>query len=66
MEEMHEGLLVVHVSGPLLTCKIMRASYYWLTRENDCIKHVRTCHCCQAYKDGKNTPFQSLHSLAAP
>ena len=28
MEEMHEGLLGVHASGPLLACKIMRASYY--------------------------------------
>ena len=44
----------------------MRAGYYWLTMENDCIKHVRTCHRCQAYQDKKNTPPQPLHSLAAP
>ena len=34
--------------------------------ERDCIKHVRTCHCCQAYQDRKNAPPQPLHSLAAP
>ena len=55
MEEMHEGLLGAHASGPLLASKIIRAGYYWLTMESDCIKHVRTCHCCQAYQDRKNT-----------
>ena len=44
----------------------MRAGYYWLTMENDCIKYVRTCHCCQAYQDKKNAPPQPLHSLVAP
>ena len=46
---MHEGLLEAHAIGPLLAHKIMKANYYWLTMENDCIKHVRTCHHCQAY-----------------
>ena len=49
MEEMHEGLLGAHASGPLLARKIIKTSYYWLTMESDCIKHVRTCHCCQGY-----------------
>ena len=65
MEEMHEGLLGAYASGPLLAHKIMRAGYYWLTMENDCIKHVRTCHRCQAYHDRKNSLPQPLHSLAA-
>ena len=56
MEEMHEGLLGAHASGPLLACKIRRAGYYWLTMECDCIKHVRTCHYYQVYQDRKNTP----------
>ena len=34
--------------------------------ENDCIKRVKTCHCCQVYQDRKNTLPQPLHSLAAP
>ena len=66
MEEMHEGLLGAYASGPLLAHKIMKADYYWLTVENDCIKHVRTCHRCQAYQDKKNAPPQLLHSLASP
>lgn len=28
MEEMHEGLLGAHASGPLLARKIMRVGYY--------------------------------------
>ena len=66
MEEMHEGILEAHASGPLLACKIMRASYYWLTMESDCIKQLRTCHHCQAYQDKTNAPPQPLHFLAAP
>ena len=49
MEEMNEGLLGAHASGPLLAQKIMRAGYYWLTIESNCIKHVRTCHHCEVY-----------------
>ena len=66
MEEMHEGLLRAHASGPLLARKIMRAYYYWLTMESDCIKHVSTCHYCQAYQDRKNALPQPLHSLGTP
>ena len=65
MEKMRKGLLGAHASGPLLALKIIKAGYYWLTMENDCIKHRRTCHHCQAYQDRKNAPLQPLHSLAA-
>ena len=66
MEEMHEGLLGAYANGPLLDRKIMRAGYYWLTMESDCIKHVRICHRCQVYQNRKKVPSQPLHSLAAP
>ena len=66
MEEMHEGLLGAHASGPLLARKIMRVGYYCLTMANDCIKCVRTCHRSQAYQDKKNAPPQPLHSLVTP
>ena len=56
MEEMHEGLLKAHASGPSLPQKIIRVSYYWLTMESDYIKHVRTCHHCQVYQNRKNVP----------
>ena len=64
MEEMHECLLGAYAGGSLLARKIMRVGYYWLTMENDYIKHVRTCHHCQAYQGQKNAPLEPLHSLA--
>ena len=36
----NKPLLGAYASGPLLAYKIMRAGYYWLTMESDCIKHV--------------------------
>ena len=66
MEEKHDGLLGAYANGPLLARKIMRIGYYWLTMENDCIKHMRTCHHCQAYQDRRNAPPLPLHSLAVP
>ena len=36
----NKPLLGAYASRPLLACKIMRAGYYWLTMESDCIKHV--------------------------
>ena len=66
MEEMHEGLLGAYASGSLLAQEIMRVGYYWLTMESNCIKHVRTCHCCQVYQNRKNVPPQPLCSLIAP
>ena len=64
MEEMYEGLLGAHASGPLLARKITKASYYWFTLESDCIKHVRICHHCQVYQNRISVPPQPLHSLA--
>uniref|UniRef100_A0A2N9FC34 Integrase catalytic domain-containing protein n=1 Tax=Fagus sylvatica TaxID=28930 RepID=A0A2N9FC34_FAGSY len=46
--------------------KIMRAGYYWLTMERDCIRHVQTCHKCQMYQNSKNAPPQYLHTMASP
>uniref|UniRef100_A0A2N9IFZ9 Uncharacterized protein n=1 Tax=Fagus sylvatica TaxID=28930 RepID=A0A2N9IFZ9_FAGSY len=47
IQEMHAGLMGAHANGPFLARKIMRAGYYWLTMERDCIRHVQTCHKCQ-------------------
>uniref|UniRef100_A0A2N9HP23 Reverse transcriptase domain-containing protein n=1 Tax=Fagus sylvatica TaxID=28930 RepID=A0A2N9HP23_FAGSY len=64
--EMHAGLMGAHANGPFLARKIMRAGYYWLTMERDCIRHVQTCHKCQMYQNSKNAPPQYLHTMASP
>ena len=47
INEMHAGLMGAHANGPFLAKKMMRAGYYWLTMESDCIKHIQACHKCQ-------------------
>uniref|UniRef100_A0A2N9FYD7 Uncharacterized protein n=1 Tax=Fagus sylvatica TaxID=28930 RepID=A0A2N9FYD7_FAGSY len=59
IQEMHAGLMGAHANGPFLARKIMRAGYYWLTMERDCIRHVQTCHKCQMYQNCKNAPPQA-------
>uniref|UniRef100_A0A2N9HLQ0 RNase H type-1 domain-containing protein n=1 Tax=Fagus sylvatica TaxID=28930 RepID=A0A2N9HLQ0_FAGSY len=61
--EMHAGLMGAHANGPFLARKIMRAGYYWLTMERDCIRHVQTCHKCQMYQNSKNAPLPSIFTL---
>jgi ribonuclease HI len=66
IQEMHAGLMGAHANGPFLARKIMRAGYYWLTMERDCIRHVQACHKCQMYQNSKNAPPQYLHTMASP
>jgi hypothetical protein len=66
IQEMHARLMGAHANGLFLARKIMRAGYYWLTMERDCIRHVQTCHKCQMYQNCKNAPPQYLHTMAWP
>uniref|UniRef100_A0A2N9HNB4 Integrase catalytic domain-containing protein n=1 Tax=Fagus sylvatica TaxID=28930 RepID=A0A2N9HNB4_FAGSY len=65
-ERCTRDLMGAHANGPFLARKIMRAGYYWLTMERDCIRHVQTCHKCQMYQNSKNAPPQYLHTMASP
>ncbi|GKV31554.1 hypothetical protein SLEP1_g40233 [Rubroshorea leprosula] len=40
MIEVHEGICGTHANGRMLVRKILRAGYYWLTMEHDCIKAI--------------------------
>ena len=51
VEEIHKGICETHVNGYKMARQVMRASYYWLTLESDCIKYARKCHKCQIYSD---------------
>ena len=37
IHEIHEGVCGTHASGHVMARQIMRARYYWMTLENDCI-----------------------------
>lgn len=46
--------------------KIIRAGYYWLTMEKDCISYANRCHKCQIYADKTHVPANPLHVLSSP
>ncbi|XP_031398542.1 uncharacterized protein LOC116209127 [Punica granatum] len=66
MGEIHEGSYGPHMSGLMLTKKLMHLGYFWSTMEADCAKHVRTCHLCQVYADQIKVPPNELLPMAAP
>ena len=46
VEEIHEGVCGTHANRHNMARQVMRAGYYWLTLENDCIQYARKCHKC--------------------
>ena len=40
VHEIHEGVYGTHANGHIMARKIMRAEYYWMTLESDCINYV--------------------------
>ncbi|XP_017980973.1 PREDICTED: uncharacterized protein LOC108663007 [Theobroma cacao] len=65
MKEVHEGTCGAHANGHMLARQIMRAGYYWLTLELDCINFARKCHKCQVYADRIHAPPAPLHIFIA-
>ncbi|XP_070010384.1 uncharacterized protein [Nicotiana sylvestris] len=47
LEDVHAGTCDSHINGFVLAKKILRASYFWMTMENDCIQYVCKCFQCQ-------------------
>ena len=43
MREVHAGVCGPHMGGHMLTLKIMRIGYFWLTMEIDCCQFVQRC-----------------------
>ena len=66
LQEIHKGICGTHASGHTMTIQIMRAMYYWLTLENDCIQYVRKYHKCQIYVDKIQAPPTSLRVMSTP
>ena len=67
VHEIHEGICGTHASGHIIMARqIMRAGYYWMTLENDCINYVRKCHKCQIYADKIHVSSTSLNVMVSP
>ena len=66
VEEIHERIYGTHANGHKMARQVMRAGYYWLTLESDCIKYARQCHKCQIYADKIHMSLTELHVMAPP
>ena len=66
MREVHVGVCGPHMGGHMLTRKIMRTGYFWLTMETDCCKFVQRCPECQMHGDLIHVPPSELHALTSP
>ena len=51
IREVHAGVCGPHMGGHMLTRKIMRTGYFWLTMETNCCKFVQRCPECQMLGD---------------
>ena len=63
IEEIHEGVCGTHTNGHRMARQVMRAGYYWLTLESDCIKYALKCHKCQIYANKIHMPPTELHVM---
>jgi len=66
LKEIHEGAFGTHMNGHSMTKNILRASYFWLTMENDSYMHAKKCEKCQTYADNINIALNTLNILSAP
>ena len=66
VHEIHEGVCGTHASGHVMARQIMRAGYYWMMLENDCISYVRKCHKCQIYADKIHVLPTALNVMVSP
>ena len=62
--EINEGICGTHANGHRMVGQVMRAGYYWLTLERDCIQYAWKCHECQIYSDKIHVPPTELHVMA--
>lgn len=66
VEEVHERICGSHENGHMMARQVMRAGYYQLTLENDCINYAKKCRKCQIYADKIHAPLVPLHVIAPP
>ena len=66
VEEIHEGVYGTYANGLRMARQVMRADYYWLTLERDCIQYAQKCHKCQICSYKIHVPLAELHVMAPP
>ncbi|XP_070042800.1 uncharacterized protein [Nicotiana tomentosiformis] len=66
LKKIYAGTCGPRMNGFVLAKKILRARYFWMTMEIDCIKHVRKCHQCQVHADMIRVPANELNATSSP
>ncbi|XP_014521800.1 uncharacterized protein LOC106778352 [Vigna radiata var. radiata] len=66
MNELHHGVCGFHTGGQTLKARILRATYYWPTVENDAVEFTRRCIQCQAHANNRHAPPHILHTIVSP
>ena len=66
MHDVHDGTFGTHASGHVMSRKLLRAGYYWITMERDCYQYARKCHKCQVYADKIHVPPHALKVMSSP
>ncbi|XP_019244562.1 PREDICTED: uncharacterized protein LOC109224436 [Nicotiana attenuata] len=61
IEEIHVATCGPHMNGFTLVKKILRAGYFRMTMETDCIHFVQKCHQCQIHSDLIRVPPNELN-----
>jgi len=66
MNEVHNGICGMHTGRRTMKARILWASYYWPTMEQDCEVMICKCEGCQAHGNEVKRAPTELHSLTAP
>ncbi|XP_070010679.1 uncharacterized protein [Nicotiana sylvestris] len=66
LEEVHAGTCGPHMNGFVLAKKILKAGYFWITMETDCIRYVQKCHRCQVHANMIKVLPSELNATSAP
>ncbi|XP_070004782.1 uncharacterized protein [Nicotiana sylvestris] len=66
LEIVHAGTCGPYMNGFILDKKILRAGYFWMTMETDCIQYVHKCFQCQVHADMIEVPPNELNATSSP
>ena len=65
LEEVHEGVCGDHMGSKSLVRKIIRASYFWPTMQQDTVDFVKKCDNCQRYGNVQRVPGEKMTTISS-
>ena len=66
LEKVHEGICGDHMEAKSLVRKIMRASYFWPTMQQDAADLVKKCDSCQRYGNVQRVAGEKMMANTSP